>query len=41
MSSIFGVGASESTTDLPDASSTVTIRRGALICHFRGKGLSI
>jgi hypothetical protein len=36
MSSVFGVGASESTTDLPDASWPVTIRRGAALIgpHF-------
>jgi hypothetical protein len=31
MSSVFGVGASESTTDLPEASWPVTIRRGGTL----------
>ena len=31
MSSVFGVGASERTTDLPEASWPVTIRRGTAL----------
>jgi hypothetical protein len=31
MSSVFGVAASDSTTDFPEASWPVTIRRGAVL----------
>ena len=38
MSSVFGVGASESTTDFPDASWPVTILRGTeLIAAFSSR----